>query len=160
RDEVDNTLVLILLADRPLERNRRDTEALLDRVDVHLEVGADLVHLVDEHDARNPELVGLTPDGLRLRLDTVATVENRDRTVEDAERTLDFDREVDVAGRVDDVDPVGDAGERALSRLPEAVRRGRGDRDPALLLLDHVVHRRGAFVDLTDLVVDARVVEN
>ena len=49
---------------------------------------------------------------------------------------------------------------RALLGLPEAVRRGRRDRDAALLLLDHVVHGRGALVDLADLVVDARVVED
>ena len=53
-----------------------------------------------------------------------------------------------------------DARVRALARLPEAVRRGRRDGDAALLLLDHVVHGRGALVDLADLVVHARVVEN
>ena len=68
-----------------------------DRVDVHLEVGAGLVHLVDEHDARDAELVGLAPDRLGLGLDAVAAVEDRDRAVEHAERALDLDREVDVA---------------------------------------------------------------
>ena len=58
-------------------------------------------------------------------------------------RALDLDREVDVARRVDDVDAV---------IVPEAGRRGRGDRDAALLLLLHPVHRRGAFVHLADLV--------
>jgi hypothetical protein len=32
--------------------------------------------------------------------------------------------------------------------------------DAALLLLHHPVHRGGAFVDLADLIVDARVVED
>ena len=36
-------------------------------------------------------------------------VEHRDRAVEDAQRALDLDGEVDVAGRVDDVDPRGRA---------------------------------------------------
>ena len=83
-DEVDDALVLVLFADGILDRDRRDAEALLDRVHVHLEVGADLVHLVDEHDARDAELVGLTPDGLRLRLDAVAAVEHGDGAVEHA----------------------------------------------------------------------------
>ena len=48
-----------------------------------------------------------------------------------------------MAGRVDDVDAVV---------APEAGRRGRGDRDAALLLLLHPVHRGGALVDLADLV--------
>src|SRR3972149_361388 len=65
------------------------------------------------------------------------------RAVEHAQRPLDLDGEVDVAGRVDDVDAmVG----------PEGRRRGGGDGDAALLLLRHPVHRRGALVDLADLV--------
>jgi hypothetical protein len=39
-------------------------------------------------------------------------------------------------------------------------RRRGGDRDPALLLLRHPVHRRGALVDLAHLVGAARVVED
>jgi hypothetical protein len=56
-----------------------------------------------------------------------------------------------VARRVDDVDAM---------ILPEAGRRGGRDGDAALLLLNHPVHRGRAFVDLTDLVVDAGVVED
>ena len=77
--------------------------------DAHEEVGAHLVHLVHERDARDLVLVGLAPDGLALRLDAVAAVEHRDRAVEDAQAALDLDREVDVARRVDDVDAVADA---------------------------------------------------
>ena len=44
-----------------------------------------------------------------------------------------------------------------LHPLPEAGRRGGGDRDAALLLLLHPVHDGGAVVDLADLVRDARV---
>ena len=56
-----------------------------------------------------------------------------------------------MAGRVDDVDRV---------TLPRALG-GRGrDRDAALLLLLHPVHRRGAVVHLADLVVDAGVEED
>src|ERR1700709_927106 len=53
-----------------------------------------------------------------------------------------------VPGGVDDVD---------LVVLPPAGRRGGRDRDAALLLLLHPVHRGSALVDLTDLVVDAGV---
>jgi hypothetical protein len=75
-------------------------------VDAALEVGADAVHLVDEADARDVVLVGLAPDRLGLGLDAGDGVEHRDRAVEHAQRALDLDGEVDVAGRVDDVDPV------------------------------------------------------
>jgi hypothetical protein len=44
--------------------------------------------------------------------------------------------------------------------LPEGGGRGRGDGDPALLLLLHPVHRRGAVMHLADLVGLAGVVED
>ena len=126
-------------------------EAILDHLDATLEVGADTVHLVDEAHARHVVLVGLAPHRLGLWLDSGDGVEHRDRAVEHAQRALDLDGEVDVAGRVDDVDlavgPVRSGG------------RGR-DGDAALLLLDHVVHHRGALVDLTDLVRATGVVED
>ena len=112
------------------------------------EVRAGAVHLVDEGDARDAVLVGLAPDRLGLRLDAADGAEDRDRAVEHAQRALDLDGEVDVAGRVDDLDAVV---------LPVARGRGGGDRDAALLLLDHPVHGRRALVDLADLVRLARV---
>ena len=146
--EVDDAGELVLGANRQLNRDRIAAELRDDLLEGALEVRADAVHLVDEADPRDAILVGLTPDGLRLRLDAGDRVEHRDGAVEHAQRALDFGREVDVAGRVDDVDAV---------LAPEARRRGRRDRDPALLLLLHPVHDRGAVVHFTDLVGDARV---
>ena len=128
-----------------------DTEgAQFETVDIPAEY-ADAVHLVDVGEARDGVLVGLTPDGLRLRLDAGDGVEDGDGAVEDAEAALDLDREVDVAGRVDDVDAVV---------VPLARRRRGRDRDAALLLLLHPVHDRGALVNLADFVRAARVVED
>ena len=91
-------------ADRQLDADRDEPPTLvLDLVDAAVEVGADLVHLVDEHDARHLVLVGLAPHRLGLRLDALVTVKHADGAVEDAQRALHLDREVDVAGRVDDV---------------------------------------------------------
>ena len=119
-----------------------------DLIEGALEVGADAVHLVDEADARHAVLVGLAPHGLGLRLDAGDRVEHGNRAVEHAQRALDFGREVDVAGRIDDVDAV---------IAPEAGRRGRRNRDAALLFLLHPVHDGGAFVDFADLVRDPGV---
>ena len=113
-------------------------------------VGADAIHLVDERDARHVELVGLVPHRLRLRLDAVDGAEDHHRAVEHAQRALDLDGEVDVAGRVDEVQ---------LVALPAEGRRRGGDGDAALALLGHPVHLRVAFVDLADLVDAARVEE-
>ena len=129
----------------------RRLQPRLDHLDGAEEVGAGAVHLVDEAHPRHVVLVGLAPHGLGLRLDAGDRVEHGDGAVEDAQRALDLDREVDVAGRVDDVDAVV---------VPERRGRRRRDRDAALLLLGHVVHDRGALVDLADLVGLAGVVED
>ena len=121
------------------------------RLHAAVEVRADPVHLVDVRDPRYVVLVGLAPYGLGLRLDAGHRVEQRDRAIEHPQRALDLDREVDVAGRVDDVDPVV---------LPLAGGGRRGDRDPALLLLLHPVHHGSALVNLPHLVGPTGVIED
>ena len=119
--------------------------------------------LLAKIEPRHVVSIGLPPYRLRLRLHPGHRVEQRHRPIEHPQRPLHFDREIHVAGRVDDVDPVL----RPIARLlalampaPEAGRRSRRDRDPALLLLLHPVHRGRAFVHLADLVGLARVVQN
>ena len=123
-------------------------QAVADGLNGEVEVRAHLVHLVDEADTRDVVLVSLTPNGLRLGLNTFLAVEDSNGAVEDAQGALNLDREVHVAGGVDDVD---------LVVLPEAGGCCGGNGDTALLLLRHPVHRGGAVVGLTDLVVDTRV---
>src|SRR6266478_4071624 len=60
-----------------------------------------------------------------------------------------------MAGSIDDVDPILDAKAR-----PESGSCSGRDSDSALLLLLHPVHRGSAFVDLTDFVALAGVIEN
>ena len=140
-----------LRADRQLDRNRLGAEALHDVLEALVEVGARLIHLVGEDDARNLVLVALAPDRLGLRLDALVGVEHADGAVEHAQRALDLDGEVDVAGRVDDV--------QALAG-PKGGRRSRRDGDAALLLLLHEVHGRGAVMHFADLVRLAGVIED
>ena len=150
-DEVDDAAVMLLLADRELDRHRVGAELVHHRLDRGEEVGAGAVHLVDERDPRHLVLVGLAPDGLRLRLHARDGVEDRDRAVQHAQAALDLDSKVHVPGRIDDVDAMV---------APLRRRRRRRDRDPALLLLRHPVHRGGALVHLTHLVGAAGVVED
>ncbi len=149
-DQIDEAGEPILGADRQLNRDRLGAEPLADLGHRRAEVGPGAVHLVDEADARDPELVGLPPDRLRLRLDARHAVEHHHRAVEHAQAALDLDGEVDVPGGVDQMDVVVVPG--------EAGGRG-GDGDAALPLLGHPVHGRFTFVDLADLVDASRVEE-
>src|SRR5690606_26609000 len=96
--------------------------------------GADAIELVDEADARDVVALGLPPDRLGLGLDPGDGVEHRDRTIEHPQRSLDLDGEVDVSGRVDQVDAVRTRLGRMpyprlgwLAGLPEAGGRNRVD---------------------------------
>ena len=150
-DEIDHAPMPLFLADRDLHADGGRAEAVPHRLDGREEVRPRSVHLVDERDARHPVAIGLTPHRLRLGLDAGDRVEDCDRTVEHAQGALDLDRKVHVPGRIDNVDPMV---------APLCGRRGRRDRDPALLLLRHPVHRRGALVHLSELMRAAGVVED
>ncbi len=150
-DEVDNAEELVFGTDGELDGDGIRFELADDLIERPFEVCADAIHLVDEADARDTVFVGLAPDGLRLRLDASNRVEHGDRAVEHTERPFHFRGEVHVAGRIDDVDTV---------IAPEAGRGRGGDGDATLLFLLHPVHDSGPFVDLTNLVGDARIEED
>ena len=142
-------------ADRQLDREGVLREPAPDHAEAAVEVGTDAIHLVGEDDARHVVAVGLAPYRLGLRLDAGHRIEQRHGAVEHAQRPLHLDREVHVAGRVDDVDAVHD-----VVAGPETGRGSRRDRDAALLLLLHPVHRGGTLVYFTDLVVLPGVVQD
>src|SRR5205085_10473830 len=102
RDEIDDAFELIFRSYRELQRNGVLAELLANLSHDRREVRADAVHLVDERETRHAGLVGWTPHGFRLRLDAADGAENADRAVEDAQRALDFNGEVDVTGSVDE----------------------------------------------------------
>src|SRR5699024_5394883 len=149
--QVDDALELVLSTDRQLHDQRLRAEAVDDGLHGVVEVRTQLVHLVDEADARDVVLISLTPDLLRLRLNAFLRVENCDSAVQDTQGTLDLNGEVDVTRGIDQVD---------LVVVPEAGRRGGRNRDAALLLLLHPVHGGCTVVGLAHLTVDTGVEED
>ncbi len=150
-NQIDDALEILLGTDRELDGDGLGAKPGLDVLHRLEEVGADLVHLVGEDDARHFVFIALTPDRLGLRLDALIAVEHDDGAVEHAQRAFDFDGEIDVAGSVDDVEALF---------LPERGGRGRGDGDAALLLLLHEIHGRSAVMHFADLVALAGVIED
>mmetsp|Transcript_11152 Transcript_11152/g.14697 ORF Transcript_11152/g.14697 Transcript_11152/m.14697 type:complete len:536 (-) Transcript_11152:66-1673(-) len=156
------TFKLGFSANRHLNRRRDRTRSVFDHVHAVEEVSADLVHLVDEHDARNLVAVSLTPHGFGLGFNTGVGVQNTDCTVENRQRTLNFDGEVNVAGGVDDVQTVlrSVSGLTIFGAFPESGGRSRGDGDAAFLLLLHPVHGGCTIVHLTDVVGFTSVIQD
>src|SRR5215203_3746623 len=62
------------------------------------------VHLVDESQPRDAVLVRLPPNGFTLRFDPFAGAEHHDSTIEHSQASLDFSREINVTGRIDQID--------------------------------------------------------
>ena len=164
-NEVNDTAEGILLTDRQLDGHAVGVQTIMQHLDAAEEVSTHGVHLVDVHHTGDFVFISLTPNGLRLRLDTTLCGQNGHRTVQNTQRTLDLNSEVNVARSVDNVDAVTILLERDRILLGLGVRPVAGgssgsDGDTTLLLLNHPVHRGAAIVDLTDLMVDTGVVQD
>ena len=79
-------LKYVLRADRKLDRDRLGTQAIDDILHAFVEIGAGLIHLVGEDDARNLVLFTLAPDGFSLRLNALVGIEHAHGAVEHARR--------------------------------------------------------------------------
>ena len=112
---IDHALEFSFDTDGKVHDHGTSTEAVDNHVDATVEIRAHAIHLVDETDARNIVFVGLTPDGFRLGLDAGDGIKNTASTIEHAQAAFDFDGEVDVSRRIDNVNAV---------IVPEAGRGG------------------------------------
>ena len=156
--EVHHAGKSIFRTNRNHDRNRIALQALLHLVIDLEEISAGTVHLVDEREAGHMVLVGLTPNRFRLGLHAAHSAVHHAGTVEHTHRAFHFDREVDVARGVNDVETI----RRPLHfhAAPEAGRSSGGNRDAAFLFLFHPVHRRSAIMHFAELVAHARVEQN
>ena len=147
-DQVDDAPELVFLPDWNLDRYGFGIKALADGIDGVLEISTHFVDLVNEANSRDAVFIRLPPYFFRLRLYAMNGVKHRDGAVKHAERALDLGREIDVAGRINNID---------ANIAPGAGGRSGRNRDAALLLLLHPVHCGRAFVDLSDAVRSARI---
>ncbi len=154
-DQVDHAVKIFFGTDRNLHQHRIALEAVADLLVHAEEVGADPIHLVDERQPWHGIFVGLAPDGFGLRLDSADSIVDHAGAVQHPHRPFDFNRKVDVARGIDDIDPVYRV--VAGHALPETGGGGRGDSDAAFLLLFHPVHGGGAVMHFADLVADAGI---
>src|SRR5205814_6818671 len=136
---------IIFATEGELEGDGMSTETLANGADDVVKIRAHAVHLVHETNARDAILVGLAPNGFRLRLHAGDRVKHANRAVEHAQGAFDFDSEVHVPRRIDDVDAI-----LFVEAVPRSSRRRGRNRDAAFAFLLHPVHRGSAFVHGTD----------
>ena len=138
-DEVDHALEARLRPDRHLERAEPALEALLERLERAVEVGALAVEPVDDDGARQAVLVGVLPDLLGLHLHPGDGVDDDHGRGRHAEPRACVGHEIAVPRGVDQVEVVA---------LPVAVGDRRAERDLSLDLVGIEVGGGGAVVDL------------
>ncbi len=119
------------------------------------EVGSLAIHFVDEGDPRHTIFGSLTPNRLGLGLNPAHRAINHAGTIKDTHRTFHFDGEIDMPGRVDDVDPM--LGIVQAHAPPIGRGGGGGDGDPTLLLLLHPIHGRGTVMHFAYFVIDSGI---
>ena len=153
-----------------MNSRRHSTSAVTDHINAIEKVSANFIHLVNENNARHRISVCLTPHCLGLRLNTSIGIQNTNSAVQNGQRTLNLDREINVAGCVDDVKAEFCFFFRRamLSRWrgaiigpePHAGGCRRSNCNTPLLLLLHPVHGSITIMHFTNLVRPAGVIEN
>ena len=118
-------------------------QSFTDRINRVSEVGAQLIHFVNESDQRHTKTACLSPNRLRLWLYARHCIEDDDTTIEDTQTSLNFGGEVNVSRCIYDVN---------LKIPPEAGHCRRSDRDTSLPLLRHPICDRRAIVHIADAV--------
>src|SRR5262249_51972583 len=116
-----------------------------------VEVATGLVDFVDETDARHAVLSSLAPNGFRLAFDAHFAVEDDHSAVQHAQTAFHLNGEVDVAGSIYNID---------LVAFPVTSHGGRHDGNATLAFLGHPVGGGFAFMDSTNLVLQAGAVQD
>src|SRR5687768_6253795 len=146
-DQIDNALEFILCAYWQLNGHRvRFEPTLYLLVNAH-EIGTGTIHLVDKGKTGNLILVGLTPYRLGLGLHAAHCTKYGAGAIENTQRSLHFDSEINVARRIDDIDAM--VWIVMIHPFPETCGGGGGNGNTALLFLFHPVHGSRTIMHFT-----------
>src|SRR5690606_17400374 len=103
-DQIDHAFEAVFSADRNDDRHRIGAQACLQLVVNLEEVCTGTVHFVHKGQTRHFVFVGLTPYGFGLGLNAAYRTIDHAGAIEYTHGTLNLNGEVDVSGRVDNVD--------------------------------------------------------
>ncbi len=138
--QIDNTLKFISVSDWQLNWDSVSVQTVFHHLNNSEKVSTVHIHLIYISDTRNAVFVRLLPYSFTLRLYTTTSTENRNRTVQNLQTTLNLDSEVYVSRCVDNVN---------LVAFPICCSSSTGDSNTTLTLLNHPVHSSLTLVHLT-----------
>ncbi len=160
-EQIHYTFVISFQADRNLHGHGIRRELMQDGIKRINKGSAHAVQLIDETHARNFVIVSLSPNGFRLGLYTRHSIKNNDRAIQHAQRADNFGRKVNVSWGINNVNQILVVlGLGQILRGPKSRNSGGSNSDSALLFLDHPVSRGISFVNVTDSVSYARIIQN
>src|SRR5439155_4355948 len=105
-DQIDDAAEPVFGSERKLDRNRFGVKPATHHVHASLIVRAGTIHLVDESNAGNAIFIRLPPYGFRLGLDATHGAEYGDGAIQNTQRTLDLSGEINMTGRINNIDAV------------------------------------------------------
>ena len=143
RDEIDDALEVLLLANRQLDRDHRAIARFAERLKRSIEARALAIEAVQHDQARQPELLRSVPHFFGLHHDAGNGVDDDQRRVCDLQRRARVGEEVAHPGRVDEID---------LLLVPLGVGEAGGERVLAGYFLFVEVGDRRAFIDLAEAI--------
>jgi hypothetical protein len=141
-DQIDHTNEAVLASNRNLKSRSWYPELLVDLLDGLPRIRSHTIHLVHERYPRNVVSPHLPVDRNSLTLHATDSAENHDSTVKHSQSPLYLDREVDMSGRVDQVDVVFLILALVVLLHPVTESRRRLNSDTLLTLQIHRVHLR------------------
>ena len=148
RDQINDPFEICFSTDRQLNSNGVSLQTVFHHLYAVQEICTSRIHLVDESDTRYMVVFCLTPNRFGLRFYPAFGGENSNRTIEYAQGTFNFYREVNVPRSIDDVDTMS---------FPMSRRSSGRDRNATFLFLGHPVHGSSAIMNFADFMNSAGV---
>ena len=149
--DINNTLEIRLCPNREIQNQWIRTQTFTNHINTAEEISTNTIHLIDKANTRNIIAVGLTPNGFSLWLHTGHRFENRNRAVQNTQRTFHFHCKVHVPRGINQIDTMV---------APETCRCRRSNCNTTFLFLFHPIHCRGAVMHFANFICFSGIEQN
>lgn len=155
-DKIEEKEEIVLREDRKMKRKWKRKKERKKNIKREVEVGKDIVNIVEEENEREVVILRMKKKGLGMGIKERIGVEKRNREVEKKKRKIKLNSEVKVERSVDDVEEEI----IKIKEMKESGSRRRGDSDKELMIMINKVNGRRKIVGLEDIVVIKGIEKN